>query len=106
MGISELVFQEADGGYCAECLTENIFTEEGYLGAVASETCWNLRLRFLRPVSGPNGFAPALSATTSCPSHDPRGVPGTHLADILLATRAPAADGLGAAGSAGKLAAG
>ena len=29
-GMSELVFevvQEADGGYCAECLTENIFTE-------------------------------------------------------------------------------
>jgi hypothetical protein len=29
----ELVFevvQEADGGYCAECLTENIFTE-GFL---------------------------------------------------------------------------
>jgi hypothetical protein len=28
----ELVFevvQEADGGYCAECLTENIFTEGG-----------------------------------------------------------------------------
>ncbi len=28
--MSELVFevvQEADGGYCAECLTENIFTE-------------------------------------------------------------------------------
>ena len=29
-GMAELVFeivQEADGGYCAECLTENIFTE-------------------------------------------------------------------------------
>ena len=29
MNMSELVFevvQEADGGYCAECLTENIFT--------------------------------------------------------------------------------
>ncbi len=29
-GMSELVFevtQEADGGYCAECLTESIFTE-------------------------------------------------------------------------------
>jgi predicted RNase H-like HicB family nuclease len=29
-GMSELVFevvQEADGGYCAECLTENIFTQ-------------------------------------------------------------------------------
>jgi predicted RNase H-like HicB family nuclease len=28
--MSELVFevvQEADGGYCAECLTENIFTQ-------------------------------------------------------------------------------
>jgi predicted RNase H-like HicB family nuclease len=28
--VSELVFevlQEADGGYCAECLTENIFTQ-------------------------------------------------------------------------------
>lgn len=28
--MAELVFevtQEADGGYCAECLTENIFTE-------------------------------------------------------------------------------
>ncbi len=28
--VNELVFevtQEADGGYCAECLTENIFTE-------------------------------------------------------------------------------
>jgi len=28
--MSELVFevvQEADGGYCAECLTENIFTD-------------------------------------------------------------------------------
>jgi len=28
--MSELVFevvQESDGGYCAECLTENIFTE-------------------------------------------------------------------------------
>jgi hypothetical protein len=28
--MSELAFevvQEADGGYCAECLTENIFTE-------------------------------------------------------------------------------
>lgn len=28
--MTELVFevvQEADGGYCAECLTENIFTE-------------------------------------------------------------------------------
>ena len=28
----ELIFevvQEADGGYCAECLTENIFTEAG-----------------------------------------------------------------------------
>jgi len=28
--ISELVFdvtEEADGGYCAECLTENIFTQ-------------------------------------------------------------------------------
>jgi hypothetical protein len=28
--MNELVFevvQEADGGYCAECLTENIFTE-------------------------------------------------------------------------------
>ncbi|HEY3824844.1 MAG TPA: 2-phospho-L-lactate guanylyltransferase [Bryobacteraceae bacterium] len=28
--MSDLVFeavQEADGGYCAECLTENIFTE-------------------------------------------------------------------------------
>jgi hypothetical protein len=31
-GIEELVFevvQEADGGYCAECLTENIFTLGG-----------------------------------------------------------------------------
>ena len=30
LGVSELVFevtQEADGGYCAECLTENIFTQ-------------------------------------------------------------------------------
>lgn len=30
MGMAELVFevvQETDGGYCAECLTENIFTE-------------------------------------------------------------------------------
>ena len=30
VGMDELVFevvQEADGGYCAECLTENIFTE-------------------------------------------------------------------------------
>ena len=30
VGMAELVFevvQEADGGYCAECLTENIFTE-------------------------------------------------------------------------------
>ncbi len=30
--MTELVFevvQEADGGYCAECLTENIFTEGG-----------------------------------------------------------------------------
>lgn len=29
-GMAELVFeavQEADGGYCAECLTENIFTQ-------------------------------------------------------------------------------
>jgi hypothetical protein len=29
-GMAELVFEvvhEADGGYCAECLTENIFTE-------------------------------------------------------------------------------
>ena len=29
-GMPELVFeavQEADGGYCAECLTENIFTD-------------------------------------------------------------------------------
>ena len=29
-GVSELVFevtQEADGGYCAECLTEPIFTQ-------------------------------------------------------------------------------
>ena len=29
-GMRELVFevvQEGDGGYCAECLTENIFTE-------------------------------------------------------------------------------
>jgi predicted RNase H-like HicB family nuclease len=29
---NELVFeviQEADGGYCAECLTENIFTQGG-----------------------------------------------------------------------------
>ena len=29
-GMADLVFevvQEADGGYCAECLTENIFTE-------------------------------------------------------------------------------
>jgi len=28
--MSELVFevtQEADGGYCAECLTENVFTQ-------------------------------------------------------------------------------
>jgi len=28
--VKELVFeitQEADGGYCAECLTENIFTQ-------------------------------------------------------------------------------
>ena len=36
----ELVFevvQEADGGYCAECLTEDIFTEGGYMGAVARE---------------------------------------------------------------------
>jgi hypothetical protein len=30
LGMTELVFevtQEADGGYCAECLTESIFTE-------------------------------------------------------------------------------
>lgn len=30
MGMAELVFevvQDADGGYCAECMTENIFTE-------------------------------------------------------------------------------
>lgn len=30
--MSELIFevsQEADGGYCAECLTENIFTQAG-----------------------------------------------------------------------------
>jgi len=30
MEMSELIFevtQEADGGYCAECLTENIFTQ-------------------------------------------------------------------------------
>jgi len=30
LGMAELVFevvQEVDGGYCAECLTENIFTE-------------------------------------------------------------------------------
>jgi hypothetical protein len=36
----ELVFevvQEADGGYCAECLTENIFTQARRLGAVAEE---------------------------------------------------------------------
>ncbi len=29
-GMAELLFdvvQEADGGYCAECLTENIFTQ-------------------------------------------------------------------------------
>ena len=31
MGMAELAFevvQEAGGGYCAECLAENIFTEE------------------------------------------------------------------------------
>jgi predicted RNase H-like HicB family nuclease len=30
MGMNELVFevtQEADGGFCAECLSENIFTQ-------------------------------------------------------------------------------
>jgi predicted RNase H-like HicB family nuclease len=30
MGMDELIFevvQESDGGYCAECLTENIFTQ-------------------------------------------------------------------------------
>jgi predicted RNase H-like HicB family nuclease len=31
-GMDELIFevtQETDGGYCAECLTENIFTQGG-----------------------------------------------------------------------------
>ena len=30
LGVAEIVFevtQESDGGYCAECLTENIFTQ-------------------------------------------------------------------------------
>ncbi len=29
--------QEADGGYCGECLTENIFTQGGMWGETAQE---------------------------------------------------------------------
>ena len=45
--MSELVFevvQESDGGYCAECLTENIFTQ--------ADTCEELRRNVREAVSG------------------------------------------------------
>ena len=38
--MNELVFEvieEADGGYCAECLTESIVTEGKQLGRIASQ---------------------------------------------------------------------
>ena len=56
MTMAELVFevvQEADGGYCAECLTENIFTQ--------AESWDELRRNVIEAVSGFyfDGNAPA-----------------------------------------------
>jgi hypothetical protein len=42
MHMPELVFevvQEADGGYCAECLTENIFTQANTWDELRGERC-------------------------------------------------------------------
>jgi hypothetical protein len=65
--MAELVFeviQESDGGYCAECLTESIFTE--------ADTWDELRKNVLEATSaffligpGLNEFAFTLSATKS-----------------------------------------
>jgi hypothetical protein len=68
----ELVFevvQGSDGGYCAECLTEGIFTEgdtwDELRKNVLEATC---AFFFDRP--GLNEFAPTLSATKSCWWHE------------------------------------
>ena len=70
--MQELVFevvQESDGGYCAECLTESIFTE--------ADTWEDLRKNVLEATSAfslivhcPTEFAFILYATRSCPSHE------------------------------------
>ena len=84
--MAELVFevvQEADGGYCAECLTENIFTE-GIHGSSCAKTCLRPRRHSFSTDPDPSGFASTWSVTRSCPSHeDPRDVSGTDLADAL-----------------------
>src|SRR6478672_5664718 len=63
------VLQESDGGYSAECLTENIFTE-GQRGTTCARTWWRRPLRsFLTgPGLGELGFT--LSATKSSWWHE------------------------------------
>src|ERR1019366_4429083 len=60
--MADLVFeavQEADGGYCAECLTENIFTQ--------SDTWDELRKNVVEATAA---FFFTLSGTKFCRSHE------------------------------------
>jgi hypothetical protein len=68
----ELVFefvQEGDGGYCAECLTENIFIE-GDTWEQLRENALEATAAFFFDRPRPIGFASAWYATRSCPSHE------------------------------------
>jgi hypothetical protein len=72
MRTAELVFevvQEADGGYCTECLAENIFTE-GDTWQQLRENVLEATGTFFSTNPDPSGFASTWSVTRSCPSHE------------------------------------
>ena len=72
MGMAELVFevvQEADGGYCAECLTENIFTE-GDTWQQLRENVLEATAAFFFDQPDPSGLASTWSVMRSCPWHE------------------------------------
>ena len=52
------VVQEADGGYCAECLTENIFTEGDTWQQLRENVLEATAAFFFRPTSTKTGSPP------------------------------------------------
>src|SRR5689334_14853837 len=86
----ELVFeviQEADGGYCAECLTESMFTEGDTWDELRNNVLQATSAFFLdRPAQ--SVFASPSSATKSSWWHEgPGDVSGGRFADLLCRKR-------------------